>query len=583
MFLPRTVFIGITGSSGKTTTKELIAAILSKQLRGQKSPQTCNTPYHVARQVLRTRTHDNFSAIEVSAIDLGRPVMDIVLELFEPRISVVTNIAADHLDCFGSVEAIAAEKGKLVAALPANGTAVLNADDPHVIAMRNKCAGRVITYGLAPDAAFRAENIRSNWPNRLSFTALCDNKKVQIETQLCGSHLIHNVLAALAVGHVMGIPLASAADAIRDIRPVGGRMSPVPISNGVTFIRDDWKATLSAIPSVLEFMQQATAERKIVILGTISDYQGQADLKYLAVAKQALAVADVVLSVGPWSSRCLRARRHPDDDAVRAFATVEQLSKFLRGFLKAGDLVLVKGSGPADRLQRIVTAYQEHIEKSVVPMDATLPSHSTTDSVHQRHTENGICDNRFNQIIIGLGNPHRRYQHTPHNVGYAALEVLAQLIQAQWSDEVDFTLARGQYKNQMLWLMKPKAEMNNIGPLVAKLAERLGFSHSNCLIVYDDLDLDLGAVKQRMRGSAGGHKGMQSIIIAFQSESFRRVKIGVGRPPRGKAIADYVLTPFDQSQRTVIDKACREAADRVLQMVEAYTKEAAKCEPQQVT
>jgi aminoacyl-tRNA hydrolase len=354
-------------------------------------------------------------------------------------------------------------------------------------------------------------------------------------------------------------------------------MSPAPLSNGVTFIRDDWKAPLSSIPAALEFMQQATAQRKIVILGTISDYQGQADLKYLAVAKQALAAADIVLSVGPWSSRCLRARRHPDDDAVRAFATVEQLISFLREFLKAGDLVLVKGSGPADRLHRVVRAYREHIEsRKVISDEHSKPVIDENTFASPYHAANDWPDMSIGQVIIGLGNPIQKLAHTPHNVGHQTLDVIADLHHAHWSQDQQAAVARMEVKNQVIWLVKPKAKMNDIGPLLRELADQSGFTCRNSLIIYDDLDLDLGVVKQRMRGSAGGHKGMQSIIIAFQSEDFRRVKIGVGRPARGKSVAEYVLTPFDQSQRTLVNSACREAANRALQMVDSYAKDTAK-------
>ncbi len=136
---------------------------------------------------------------------------------------------------------------------------MLNADDPRVLEMRNRCVGRVITYGLSPAAMMRA----SAWPQRLSFTALYEGQTIDVATQLCGTHWVPNVLAALVVGTVLGIPLTTAAAAIARVPPVDGRMCPVTTPEGITFIRDDQKAPLWTIPASLEFLRQATAKRKV--------------------------------------------------------------------------------------------------------------------------------------------------------------------------------------------------------------------------------------------------------------------------------------------------------------------------------
>ncbi len=279
-------------------------------------------------------------------------------EPLKPQIGVVTNVGMDHYSVFGSVDAIAAEKGKLVSALPVNGTAVLNADDARVLAMQSRCAGRVVTYGLSPTAVLRADDVRADWPNRLSFTALYEDQSIRVETQLCGAFWTPSVLAAMAVGQIMGVPLAASADAIRKVPPVEGRMCPVTTADGVTFISDCWKAPQWTIPASLEFMGQAAAKRKIVVIGTISDYPGKAAAKHPRVARQAMEAADFVLFVGAYASKCLTARRHPHDQTLQAFVTVRQLSRFLRDFLQPGDLVLLKGSLKADHLEQLVAAWQ---------------------------------------------------------------------------------------------------------------------------------------------------------------------------------------------------------------------------------
>jgi len=331
--LRRVVFIGVTGSCGKTTTKELIAAVLATQFRGRKNPGNSNLPHSIARTILHVRPWEKFCVLEIAAAIRGERIpLEDSLRLARPQIGVVTNIGTDHLSAFHTVEAIAVEKGKLVASLPPLGTAVLNADDMHVRAMAARCAGRVITYGLASNAMVRAENISSNWPERLSFTARYAEQPHTIHTQLCGAHWVPCVLAALAVGLAMGVPLAKAAQGIATVAPLRRRMSPMTHLDGGTFILDDAKAPLWSIAPMLQFMKEARATRKIVVIGTISDYRGNSDRTYVAVARQALEVADRVVFVGRRASKCLKAKRHPQHDALQSFYSVDAARDCLRGW-----------------------------------------------------------------------------------------------------------------------------------------------------------------------------------------------------------------------------------------------------------
>lgn len=350
-----TVFIGVTGSCGKTTTKELIAAVLAAQLRGRKSRSSKNLPQHLARTVLSVRPWDDYCVVEIAAAVRGERIpLQVPLKLVMPQIGVVTNIETDHLNAFGTVEAIAAEKSKLIAALPPHGTAVLNVDDERVRAMQTLCAARVITCGLAPDAMLRAENIVASWPERLSFTAIYEGQSYVARTQLCGAHWVHSVLAALAVGSAMGVPLATAIQAIHSVPPFNRRMSPVSHPDGVTFVLDNYKAPLWSIPSTLRFMREASAGRKILVLGSISDYRGDHGRVYASVAREALNVADRVIFVGPRARKSLRARSQSrEEDALQAFDNIEAACPYVHTMLRPGDLVLLKDSD-RERLETII-------------------------------------------------------------------------------------------------------------------------------------------------------------------------------------------------------------------------------------
>ena len=201
----------------------------------------------------------------------------------------------------------------------------------------------MITYGFSKEAALHTQDISSNWPNRLSFTAINRGQSIKIETQLCGAHWVHSVLAAMAVGEAMGIPLSDAAEAIRNVPPFPGRMSPVTTPDGVTFIRDDCKAPLWTVPASLEFMRNATAKRKIVVVGTLSDYHGNPSRMLPRGPASVGGSRCCLLCYTPQASMFSSGGRHPSDEALLAYANSDQLLEFLRGFLREGDLVLLKG------------------------------------------------------------------------------------------------------------------------------------------------------------------------------------------------------------------------------------------------
>jgi UDP-N-acetylmuramoyl-tripeptide--D-alanyl-D-alanine ligase len=279
--------------------------------------------------------------------------------MFRPAIGVVTRVGHDHYSAFRGLDATAREKATLIEGLPANGTAILNADDPRVLAMRELTKARVITYGLASDAMVRGEEVVCAWPDPLSLSVTHEGVRIRVETQLLGEHWAHAVLAGLATGIAIGMPLHEAAAAVEGVPPVYGRMSAHPMADGVTFVQDTWKAPLYTVPASLRFIETARAHRKIVIIGTISDSPGAVSNRYRRVARQALGVADKVLFVGPWSESALKTRPIQDPERLMAFADVNALRSFLHEFLAAGDLVLLKGSAAADHLEQLVLDWEE--------------------------------------------------------------------------------------------------------------------------------------------------------------------------------------------------------------------------------
>ncbi len=343
--------IAITGSVGKTTTKELVHAVLSTHYSGRKTHGSCNGISALVRAILSTRPWDRFCVVEMGASRAG--IIRRLAGMAPPDIAVVPAIGLDHYTVYRSREGVAKEKGAMVRALSARGTAILNADDPLIAAMAEWTEARVVRFGSGPQADVRASNASAVWPDPLSFTLHVDGESHRVHTQLLGTQWMSCMLAAIAVGREMRVPMNDILRAIESFEPVECRMSPVTHPDGVQFILDDFKAPHWAIENALSYMREARARRRIMVFGTISDAPGATSPKYRAIARSALEFCDLVVFAGNCAHYAVKAGEASVSDRLKAFDTVREASDFLKGELRAGDLVLLKGSMRADHLLRI--------------------------------------------------------------------------------------------------------------------------------------------------------------------------------------------------------------------------------------
>ena len=170
-------------------------------------------------------------------------------------------------------------------------------------------------------------------------------------------------------------------------------------------------------------------------------------------------------------------------------------------------------------------------------------------------------------VVAGLGNPGPRYQGTRHNVGQRVLDHLAPTLRATWRDEGWAVVARGRWRDEPVHLVKPQSFMNVTGAPIATALRRLHADATDLIVVYDDIDLPLGTVRMRMKGSHGGHNGMRSVIETLGTDEIRRVKIGIGRPERRADVADHVLDRFQPEELPIIEEAVALAIQRVLELI----------------
>ena len=357
--LEGTVFVGITGSLGKTTTKDLAVAVLSRKAPTEGNRRGLKHVPQMAEDLVSIEPGTKYMVFEVATSGPG--TIDQRVELVRPSIAVMTVVGRDHIKSFGTMEAIAEEKGKLITALSENGTAVLNVDDPLVRAVGERAPTRRIWFGASPAADLRMLAATSSYPDPLTLTIEYQGQTYNCVTGLQGTHLTVPALAAIGVGLAAGLPIQECIDALRDARPTPGRMQVVSCKDGVTFLRDDAKAPHWSLPMVLDYLRTARANRKIAVIGTLSDYSLSASKLYPKVARRAMEVADLVVFVGPHALRALKARREDNEHKLVGFTEIEAAHGFLEGVLRSGDLVLLKGTNRVDHLVRLLLAHEQPV------------------------------------------------------------------------------------------------------------------------------------------------------------------------------------------------------------------------------
>jgi len=170
-------------------------------------------------------------------------------------------------------------------------------------------------------------------------------------------------------------------------------------------------------------------------------------------------------------------------------------------------------------------------------------------------------------VVVGLGNPGPEYQDTRHNVGQRVVDHLAARLRGTFRRASDTLVAQIRWRGDTVHLVKPLSFMNVTGPSVRRALARLGAEPIELVLVYDDIDMELGKVRTRLKGSAGGHNGVKSVIDALGTDEIKRVKIGIGRPAHRGDVPDHVLTTFEADEAPVVDAAVESAADRVLELV----------------
>ena len=335
--------VAVTGSSGKTTTKDLIAAAVGAGRAVVASAGSYNNDLGVPLTCCRLTLGSEVLVAEVGARGLGHVAR--LAALLEPDIGVVTTIVGAHLELFGDVATVAQAKGELVEALDAEGLAVLNADDPRVAALAGRTHARVVTYGVHADADWRAQDVRVDALARPTFTV----RGLEVTVPLPGEHNVGNALAALAVADAVGVPLEAAARALATAAVSRWRMEVVHTRDGVTVLNDAYNANPASVGAALRTLAQVdTGGRRWAVLGTMAELGRASVEEHDRIGRLAIRLGvDGLVVVGP-EARPIRNAADLEgfygQGDLYMVDRAEDVAGVLSGRLRTGDVVLVKAS-----------------------------------------------------------------------------------------------------------------------------------------------------------------------------------------------------------------------------------------------
>ena len=351
--------IAVAGSCGKTSATHFLGKILTDCAPSFVGVHK-NCGKATLKNLAKTRTRYRYFVQEAGVTCPGDMARNI--SLLRPNIGIVTTIGKDHYTNFRTLDATAAEKGTLIESLPNSGTAVLNADDPHVLGMRQRTEARVLTYGLSEQADVRATEIRAVWPERLSMTVTFQGESVRIETGLFGDLLTTSLLAAIAGALAAGVSLKQCKTSLDGIESFLRRLSIHRSPQGSWIINDTCKAPFWGVERVISLMKDATAPRTTVVLGSFSDTgSGSASRKYRAMAQLGLDVADRVIFVGSNAAYVKKMITPQLEGRLFAFDSIKTACQLLAEDCMENELVLLKSSNKV-HLERMIYGQKEEFK-----------------------------------------------------------------------------------------------------------------------------------------------------------------------------------------------------------------------------
>jgi len=339
--------IAITGSAGKTTTKEMTAELVSAKYTVFRNRGNLNNHIGLPLSLLELRTRPDVAVVELGMNHAGE--IRTLIGIAEPDVRVWTNVGDAHLGFFASADAIADAKAEVLEAARRTDLLVANADDERIRARTSAFAGRTLTFGLSDDSAIRASGVEHRGLDGMAATITTPHGAARVETALLGSGNLLNLLAATAVATDMGVPLAEVAERARQMKPAAHRGELLRLPGGVTLVDDSYNSSPAALVRALETITEATGSaRKIAVLGEMLELGAHsAGLHAQAGRVAAGSGLDLLVAIGGAGAQALAlaaANAGMPASTVIYVPTSGEAAEIVARKARAGDLVLVKGS-----------------------------------------------------------------------------------------------------------------------------------------------------------------------------------------------------------------------------------------------
>lgn len=343
--LDRTQVVAITGSAGKTSTKDFIAQVLPGNVVA--TPQSYNNEIGLPLTITMADVTTHFLVLEMGARHIG-DIRDLT-RIAQPDISVVTNVGTAHVGEFGSRENIATAKGEIVEALPQGGLAVLNADDDFVQEMQNRTNGRVVTYGLSEAATVRAVDVAIDEQGRASYLLVTPEGFADVQLQFVGDVQVHNSLAAAAVGREAGLSVEETAARLSKAQPRSRwRMETHVRADGVTIVNDAYNANPNSMRHSLDALASMTGgreQRSVAVLGRMNELGESSRIAHEEIGRYAAALdLDQIILVGGEEAGWMQGGVNQAGGKAVHLPDQDTALHMLHTILRPGDVVLVKGS-----------------------------------------------------------------------------------------------------------------------------------------------------------------------------------------------------------------------------------------------
>jgi UDP-N-acetylmuramoyl-tripeptide--D-alanyl-D-alanine ligase len=334
--------VAVTGSVGKTTTKEVVAGVLERRFRVLKSEGNRNTEIGMPLTLLAATPNHDALVVEMGMYALGE--IRTLARLARPDIGIVTNVGPTHLERLGSIDRIADAKAELVEELGETNLAILNQDDERVRSMASRTRARTVSYGLDPSADFWADDVQSRGLQGIEFNLHHGSQQIHVRMLLLGLHSVHAALAAAAAGFGLGMSLDEIGGALHEISP-SLRLIVVAGANGSTIIDDSYNASPASTLAALNLLADLEG-RKVAVLGDMLELGAYTEAGHRMVGSRAGDVADIVVAVGQLGALVGQEAlaNGKGADAVFFAEGSGDAVKMLKKLLQPGDCVLVKGS-----------------------------------------------------------------------------------------------------------------------------------------------------------------------------------------------------------------------------------------------